>query len=244
MIASGEYTVLREALGRIRNDGVFTLGAKIARRLGNVVLRTNSADWYYTDLSQAADYCTVSRQEAVVDFNATKEVIAWLRQIRGEFPWAWVQEELDIAREYNHVFARLRMGEEAVGYVKIGLTRSYVTDFARCIAVPEASAYIYDTFVHPERRGRGLATFLLLQTQDFLRRQNTRFVWSHIPRWNHASIGAYRRAGFAEVKHVRYVRFMGLRLFSHHPERLMRCAEDGLLRSLSRRQHEGGGVDS
>jgi ribosomal protein S18 acetylase RimI-like enzyme len=160
-----------------------------------------------------------------IDFGAMEEVLSWLREIRAEFRWVWVEAELEAAREYGHVFPLVRLGEQRLGYIKVGLSRAYVTDFESCVAIPPASAFIYDTFVHPDFRGRGMATFMIARTLDLLRQRNVRFLWCHIPRWNHASIKAFAKCGFAKVKRVGHVRVLGHGLYTRCPEKLMQHAE-------------------
>lgn len=229
MTTQAESSALHKCVRTIHHDGILTLCVKTVKRLGESVLQTNSADWFRADLSQVHQAPAPSA-EARVDFNAMEDVVSWLKQIRTEFTWVWVEAELEAARAHDHVFALLRLGTEAAGYVKIGFTRAYVTDFQQCIVVPSASAYIYDTFVHPKYRRRGLATFAILQTLDFLQERNVRFVWCHIPTWNSPSIKAYVRSGFSRVRHVRYARLLGCRLFTCNPERLMQRSEEVCLR--------------
>lgn len=216
--------MLRKCAQSIRHDGVVNFWAKAATRLWETALVTNSANWYCAELSERPREVPETAG-LEVDFCAMEEVLAWLQEIRTQFRWVWVDAELDAAREYGHVFPLVRSGQDRVGYIKVGWSRAYVTDFGRRITIPPRSAFVYDTFVHPRFRGKGIATFLIARTLGWLSQRDVRFLWCHIPTWNHASISAFAKCGFARVKHVRYARVLGCGLYTRRPEKLMQRAE-------------------
>ena len=107
----------------------------------------------------------------------------------------------------------------------VGLSRAYVTDFQRSIDIPPHTAFIYDTFVHPDFRGRGLAAWAITQTREFLQQRDVRFLWCHIPGWNRPSIRSFGKCGFKKVAHVRHIRLLSTRWFTRNPDRLMQRRE-------------------
>lgn len=224
MRSPGE-SVTGKCLTVIREHGLGTLCARAATRLRRSLFVTNSADWYCVILlERRSDVSGPHRAE--IEFDATEEVLTWLSELRHEFRWVWVEAELEAARKWQHIFPLLRLEGERAGYMKVGFARTYVTDFQRCIAVPSRTALIYDTFVHPTLRARGLATWAIRRTLDFLSQRGVRLVWCHIPRWNGASIAAYRNCGFTREGYVRFARVVGCRLYTCSPEKLMRHAQE------------------
>lgn len=216
-------SLVGKGLGAIRDDGFRAFCRKAAKHLRERLFQTNSADWYCARLTEELPrICAI---DAYVDFSATEQVRSWLTDLGQEFSWVYSEAELDAARSFSHVFGLLTLGGSKAGYIKIGFSQVYVTDFSRCIAVPAGTAFIYDTFVHPDFRGRGLATFMVAESLDFLRKRDIRFAWCHIPGWNVASISTFTKCGFVKVKHIRHVRLLCCGLSTRNPEKLLRSTE-------------------
>jgi len=223
-------SLARKCITTIRQEGLRGFCAKAAARVGEYMFATNSADWYRAELSQEPPSVPVP-PEVSVDFNAWDEVHDWLLELRDVFRWVYVIEELRVARDFSHVYPLLRAGRSKAGYIKVGFQRAYVTDFEAEISIPPGCAFVYDTFVLPEYRSRGLATFMISEVLAFLRRRDMRYVWCHIPSWNAASIRAFTKNGFVRTKHVRYFR-VGWRGFrTCDPQRLMRREEASFFRA-------------
>lgn len=227
MAASKGPSVASKCVQTVRQEGLGSLCRKAARRLGEWLLVANSADWYCVDLStmgDATERATGARSPGAprVEFDHTPEVIEWLRALRTQFGWVCVESELEVAAEAGHVFPLIQIAEGKAGYLKVGTAKCYVSDYERCISIPPGTAFIYDTFVGPQFRGRGLAKSAIGATLAFLRNRDIHLVWCHIPRWNRASVKAYSACGFARVGRVRFLKLLGLRFFSRSPERLMR----------------------
>ena len=213
-------SLVGKCLTAVRRDGFGPFCRKVAGRLERDLLVTNAADWYRADLCERPAAAAGSA-EATFRLDATEEVIAWLTELSGAFGWAYVQEEVDAARTWGHLFGLLRVEGQRAGYIKVGLSQAYVTDFERCIAVPHGSAYIYDTFVHPEHRGRSLAQLMIAQALEGLRGREIRWAWCHIPPWNVASIKSFTKNGFKRIKRIRYLRLLGWPLYSCQPGKLL-----------------------
>ncbi len=219
-------SLVRKWMTSVRQEGLACACRRAAGRARETVFTTNAADWYCAELRELpAVHRPAGAADAEVDFDAADDVRTWLQAIRSEFGWVWVEEELEAARTHGHLFPLLCVEGREAGYIKVGLGRAYVTDFRRTIEIPPRTAFIYDTFVHPSCRRRGLGAFAVAKTLEFLQRRGTSLVWCHIPRWNRASIRAYTRCGFRKVRFVRYLRLLGCELYTHNPERLLRQAE-------------------
>lgn len=79
----------------------------------------------------------------------------------------------------------------------------------RAIRPGAGEAYIFDLFVSPEERGRGVAPAMLAFMAGRLRELDIYRAWALIERSNTASTRAFERAGWASVADVLYAR-MGL----------------------------------
>jgi GNAT superfamily N-acetyltransferase len=213
--------LMRMCVATIRDDGVGAFCVKAARRIRESLVVTNHADWYRADLSRRPARAPAPPRASLLA-DAPDEVLAWIKSIRGVFRFTYIEAEWAAARRHGHVFPLLRVDGANAGYIKVGLRRAYVSDFAAEIAVPDECAFIYDTFVHPDFRGRGLATYMVAAAMDHLAARGVRRVWCHIPRWNVASQRCYAANGFARAAHMRYVRLAGAAFYTRNPARLMR----------------------
>ena len=180
---------------------------------------TNAADWYRCGLTDV-EVAQPRPPGADIDLSSP-EVLDWLRSLQADFKWVWVDQEIDTACRHGHILALVRIDGVKAGYIKVGLTQAYVADFKTDISIPSQSAFIYDTFVHPEFRGRNLARWAIAETLRALRGQSIVSVWCHIPRWNVASIKAFESCGFRRVAFVRHARLLRWHFYSRDPERLL-----------------------
>ena len=119
-------------------------------------------------------------------------------------------QEIVTALEYNHCWPSVRTNGKIIGCIKIGFRNVYIVDYNRVIELPERMAFIYDTYVLQEGRGKGVAKYLITESIKFLKTQGYTRVRCHIPPWNKASINAYEKVGFRKVSHIRYFRIFGI----------------------------------
>ena len=85
----------------------------------------------------------------------------------------------------------------------------FVPAIERAVKPAGSEAYIFDLFVSPEERGRGVAPAMLRFIAARLRQQDVYRGWALIERSNGASTRAFERAGWASVADVVYAK-MGL----------------------------------
>ncbi len=202
-----------------RNEGWISLLKRAAKKAYSLVFRTNNAVWYRLDLESAP--APRETGDVKVVFSSGGEIIRWIREKSAEYPWIYIENELDTAVRENHIFPCATVGGVIAGYVKIGFGRVYVNDFNREISIPPKDAMIYDTFVLPEYRGRHVALTLVNGASDYLRSRGYERLWCHIPEWNVASSTLYRRAGFREIKRIRFVKLMSFGFFNLDPEKML-----------------------
>jgi ribosomal protein S18 acetylase RimI-like enzyme len=208
---------LAEKFRRVRRaEGGFGILRHTFNKVRHALFIANSADWYERDLTQP---CSNALAGAVrVTFDGMQETLSWMRSLGIEY--IVHPDEIAVARANQHLFGAARMAGRTVGYIKVGQRDVFVQDFGKRIAFPSDVAFIYDTYVLPEERGQGIAGCLIQAAIIELQRRGFRILRCHIPPWNHASVRAFKKCGFKRRKYIRYIRILGLRIFSFHPERL------------------------
>ncbi len=197
--------------------GPVGLGRWMASRSMRKVLQTNCATWYRLDLDKI-----VAAPDFAVDFGFmdADEASDFFKKNHPSFPWMFISQEIEAARSAGHFFPCLKDAGKIVGYIKLGVGKVFILDFGRILNIPPTSAFIYDTFIMPSHRGRGLSTYLIAMTARFAREKGHLSLWCHIPSWNVPSISAFRRVGFEPVADVRFIRLLGREIL---------CNQKGLL---------------
>ncbi|MGE4579977.1 MAG: GNAT family N-acetyltransferase [Desulfuromonadales bacterium] len=197
--------------------GIAGLAKKLAAKIWSVCFYTTQSTWYACDLKKASGGQPIAAdvQREFLSDDKKRGLIDWLQKNREEFPWIYFEQEIDSALANPHIFYVMKDGGRIVGYVKCGVRQCYIHDFAREVALPDSAAFIYDTFVHPDYRGRSLASLALYDVIQYFRNQGFHQILCHIEDWNHPSIKVFSRAGFHEIDIVRFVRLVRFPFFVH-----------------------------
>lgn len=193
------------------------------KKIQRTICVTNDAYWFARELHERIER-PLLETAAIVDFSNKEETIRWLEKNNSNFGWMYVPEEVSLARACGHYLPSVRFDGKVIGYIKIARERAYVLDYEGELRLPSSDAFVYDTFVLPEYRGKSIGTFLISEVMAFLKQKGYRRLWCHIPTWNAASVAAFSKSGFRRIAHVRYFRVLGCRFFSIAPERLIRRA--------------------
>lgn len=213
-------SIASKSISVARDQGVRELARRIGGRLRDVLWQCNSADWYRVCLAGAPRRPEMPHGVAV-NLDDPEKAIAWMQAIKPQFDYAYIPLEIEAAREQGHIMGLLAIGGRNAGYVKVAVGEAYVTDFRRRIRLPSQTAFIYDTFVHPEFRRRGGAYLMVAAVMAELRGRTYRWLWCHIPRWNLASQKAFRKNGFEKMGTVRNIRLPGWTFSTRRPERML-----------------------
>ncbi len=185
-------------------EGLRGLFARALLKIRSVVFSTNSALWFKKETGHD---CPPIRPGLNVDieFN-NSSIIQWLSDNHNKYPWLYIPEEIRSAESNRHVFVTLVYNNSVIGYIKIGIKRVYILDFDEELPLPRVTAFIYDTFLLPEYRGKNIVPFALVNTISFLKTKGIREIFCHIPKWNRASINAFAKIGFKNICHIRFLR--------------------------------------
>lgn len=178
---------------------------RVLRKIRHLTFHTTSSIWFsrelYKPMRTAEPQLDVELEFLVED---KAPLIKWLERNHSMFPWMYMPKELEQAKD--HVYTCLRCKGDIIGYIKVGISNTYVHDFEKVLHCKAGTAFVYDTFVLPEYRGKNLALFTLLKTMQHLNESGVETVWCHIEDWNRASLKTFKRAGFAESGRIRFVR--------------------------------------
>ena len=178
------------------------------------IFTTNSAIWFEKDITKKlVEYPPMISVE--IDMDSTSQTIEWLKSQNES--WVTNPKEIAIALKYNHCWPSVRTKGHIIGCVKIGFRNPYITDYNRVIELPEKMAFVYDSFIIPEQRGKGVVTYVTMEVFKFLRAQGYTRVGLHVPSWNKASLRSVEKMGFTKVIYIKNYRIFGFPILIGKP---------------------------
>jgi RimJ/RimL family protein N-acetyltransferase len=197
--------------------GTDALAARIARRLRTSSFKTSVSNWYVRRLH--APLSAVPELPAGLRFDVLTgerrgRLDEWCLRNRDAYPWIFQPEELLSSGQFDHWYFCLFREDEIVGYIKVGREEVYLYDFLTDLALPPGVALVYDTFIDPQMRGRGLARNMIESTCRWISRNGVHALFCHIEDWNMPSIKAFSNAEFVLTGRVRFQRLVFLRYWT------------------------------
>jgi ribosomal protein S18 acetylase RimI-like enzyme len=210
----------REYSSKVKNayqsGGLSLLLGRALKKTRHAIFRTNHASWYARDLNRPfEDLPAKIPIEIEWDFSKTLE---WMKANSDAVDV--IPKELETAVRENHYYPNVRHEGEIIGFIKVGRGDVYVMDFDMNVHFQDHTAFIYDTYVNPDYRGKRIAPALITDVMRFLKQNGYDRLMCHIPLWNTASRSTYRKCAFEEIEHIRYFKLLGKKLFTKHPETL------------------------
>ena len=198
-----EQSYMEKMKNIYKNQGLKILLKQMMKKMLSPIIITNSAIWFEKDLTEElTDYKLKFPVE--VDTSSIDKTINWLKNQKES--WVVNQEEITTAYKYNHCWPFVSINGKIVGCIKIGFDSVFIADYKQVIKFPEKIAFIYDTFVLEEQRGKGIGKYLINQAIKFLKSQGYSKVRCHIPPWNKISISVYEKMGFKKISYIRFFR--------------------------------------
>lgn len=184
--------------------------------------KTNHAFWYCKQINTNDNVQSENSDDKSIkiDCDNFHQIVEWIGKKSTDFPWIYNQSEVDFAKKYSHSYPFIKLSDEIVGYVKIALTKAYIEDYESEIQLKNDEAFICDTFILPQYRGKHLARKLLIASLAELKKKNILYVFCHIPVWNQASVRLYRHCGFNRISYNRYIRLFGIHFFTKDPVKI------------------------
>lgn len=171
------------------------------------IFTTNSAIWFEKDLSEKIEDFQ-AKIPVEIDTGSTNQTIEWLKKLN--LSWVVYPKEITTALKYKHCWPSVSNNTKTIGCIKIGFGCIYIADYDKVIKFPDKMAFIYDTYVSNEYRGKNVARYLISQSIKYLKSQGYTKLGCHIPPWNKASINAFEKNGFKKVNYIRYLRIFGI----------------------------------
>ena len=176
-------------------------------RILKFIFTTNNAIWFEKDLNEELKDFQL-RSPIEINLNSTNKTIEWLKNQNQS--WVVHPKEIATALKYHHYWPYVCINGKIIGCIKIGFGNVFIVDYNKLIKFPEKIAFIYDTYLLEEYRGKGMAKYLITQSIKFLKLKGFTKVSCHIPPWNKASIRVYEKIGFRKISYIRYLRIFGV----------------------------------
>ncbi len=204
----------------IRAEGWCKFVRKAMSTCKELAYTTNVACWFRRDLSQAVQHVS-GNGDFDVEVSSDERIVTWLKKHHQSFRWLYIPEEIRLKNACEHYYPIAVHNGKIIGYIKIGIDRVYVRDFDRVLRLPARTAMVYDTFVLPDYRRKGVCSQLISASVKLLSDQGFESVWCHIPPWNRASTTAYSQAGFNKVARIRFAKILGCGFYSRNIDKMI-----------------------
>jgi len=137
----------------------------------------------------------------------------WMVQRGDGADWA----QYRVAIEHEHDLVLARRGEEVLGWAWLGYERVYLPPIGREIRLAEGTGYLYDAYVRPAERRRGIGRGLVAARCAHADARGIDRLVSHVLVGNEASLKALRTHDFEVIGRTLFVRALALRLWSRKP---------------------------
>jgi GNAT superfamily N-acetyltransferase len=137
----------------------------------------------------------------------------WVCQRGGDADWP----QFRAAIQHDHDIVLAVLDGRTLGWAWIGYERVFLPPLGRDIRLPDGLAYLYDAFVRPAERGRGVGHALVgARCQRIDARGATRCL-SHVMTGNEPSLQALRAHGFQVVGRTLFLKALALKVWTREP---------------------------
>ena len=198
---------------RILRDQGF---AEFARELTKKLYLDYKAYWYERNLLfPPTDQFPSTLQFEVVN-DQFDETISWMAALR--IPGLANPREIENMRNEGHWIYTLMSDSLIAGYVKVGRGKVFIADLDKEIWFPQNSAFVMDSFIHQNFRGKRLFHLLISHVIKDLFEKDYRCLYCHIRIDNIRSINAYEKNGFIRIGTVCYRKILWKRTLESQPK--------------------------
>jgi GNAT superfamily N-acetyltransferase len=127
----------------------------------------------------------------------------------------WPQYRVALAHDHDLVIATL--GGDTLGWAWIGYEQVHLSPLGRAIRLEPGAAYLYDAYVRPSYRGRGIGRGLVhARCMRASERGITRLL-THVLVGNEPSLRSLRAEGFRALGRTIFLRALTLRMWVRQP---------------------------
>lgn len=172
------------------------------------LFRYKKVGWYEKNLLDLPNQFK-PKIDVKIDVASTNEVIDWIKE--KKIPGTDDTFELEYAQANKHYFPVAKYNDKIIGFEKIGFKKIFILDFEGFIYLPDKAAMIYDTFVLPEYRNLGIASFLTRESMIYLKNKGFEKIYCHILPTNESSIRSFLKIGFKKIRNIYFLKILGVK---------------------------------
>lgn len=203
-----------------REEGPRAVARRAMRKVMLALWRKNEVWWYERDLALPIEVREPA-PGASVDVEAGEKTWEWITTcLRGGTLGKIESAERRVGASNGHLFPLIRYNGACVGFMKIGIGDIFVGDYTRVLSFPPGTAVIYDSYVDPDLRGKGLAPLAITEVLLVLKQRGFKKLLCNIPEWNKASHNFVTKCGMVRKKRIRFRKVCGFKLLSDNPAEL------------------------
>lgn len=216
------YANFKEKIKRAyKTGGLTTVFNRGFKKISISLFKFHKSYWYARKLIEPFENIASSITVNIND-NSREETLEWekINLRTGNF-CSEDYKEINIAKKNNHHFVNIKHCNEIIGFLKVGFREVYFKEYIKKMNIPHNAAFIYDTFIHQNYRGRGIAPYMINEVMKRLAKNKLEFIVCHITPTNLASQKTYAKIGFKRIRFIWHLRLFGFKIFNFSPERLM-----------------------
>ena len=197
--------IINKAVQKIREKGIRRFCVDVARIAGG---------YLYLDGVLAVLYCRIEDAPLTVCSSVPLAINMLKTEQSGQ-----LRDIVSDDKTYARFLDRLSQGKEpmvgslngmVVCYVWITFKDEFEPFLGREVQLNNENAYIYDTFVHPDFRGKGIHTVVVQEAMRYIKSHGCKGVFSVVNKANTPSLRTFKKLGFFEFSTSRVRRIMGI----------------------------------
>jgi len=137
----------------------------------------------------------------------------WICQHASDTDWP----QFRAALQHDHDLVVATSAGQALGWAWIGYERVHLTPLGRSILLPPGTGYLYEAYVRPAARRRGIGRALVGARCLCARQRGCDRLLTHVVEGNLASRRALEAHGFAITGRTHFVKALVVRMWTRSP---------------------------
>lgn len=115
----------------------------------------------------------------------------------------------------EHCIAVFSTAGQVLGYAWVSTDSTHVEErFGYELCIPNEAIYIYDVYIDPQNRGKGLWKGILSQLRDIMEVNGRRKIVANVDLGNNRSIHIHEKYGFNLVSSSTFINLFGLKILN------------------------------
>jgi ribosomal protein S18 acetylase RimI-like enzyme len=148
-----------------------------------------------------------------IEFLAREARRDWICSHASEMDWPQFRSAL----QHDHDLVVATRNGETLGWAWIGYESVFLTPLGRQMQLPTGTAYLYEAYVRPSARRRGVGTALVAaRCRRAVERQCDRLL-THVVEGNTPSLRALQVHGFEITGRTHFLKALALRVWTRSP---------------------------